>query len=83
MARPRDRHPLGKCDEVRLELSLPAKLKKRLNAIATLHGKPPTTWARDALEKAIEGEWVFMVRRVGTSVGQQQPEQSPEEYPDA
>ena len=64
MARPRDRHPLGKCSEERLDIAMPAELKRRLGAIATLHGKSATTWARDALEKAIEGEWIFMKRRV-------------------
>lgn len=65
MARPRDRHPLGKCAEDRLDISMPAELKLRLNAVAALHRKTPTTWARDTLEKAIEGEFIFMTRRVG------------------
>lgn len=67
MARPRDPHPLGKCAEERLDLGLPAELKLRLQAVALMHGKTPTTWARDVLEKAIEGEWAFMRRRVGAS----------------
>ena len=66
MARSRYPHPIGKCSEgERLDIGLPGVLKQKLNAIATLHGKPATTWARDALEKAIEGEWVFIQRRVG------------------
>lgn len=83
MARSRDPHPLGKCSEERLEILMPELLKKRLNAVATLHGKPATAWARDVLEKAIEGEWVFIQRRVGAAVGKQQHQEKPEEYPDA
>lgn len=64
MARPRDPHPLGKVSEgKRLDIGLPVELEKKLDAIAMLHGKLPTTWARDTLEKAIEGEWVFITRR--------------------
>lgn len=66
MARSRDQHPLGKCSQgKRLDLGLPDPLTHRLEVIAGMHGKAPTTWARDVLEKAIEGEWVFMRRRVG------------------
>jgi len=66
MARPRDRHPLGKCSlGKRLDIALPDPLNHRLELIAGMHGKTPTTWARDVLEKAIEGEWLFMQRRVG------------------
>ena len=66
MARSRDAHPLGKCSlGKRLDIGLPDPLNHRLEVIAGVHGKTPTTWARDVLEKAIEGEWVFMRRRVG------------------
>jgi len=65
MSRPRDTHPLGKCvGGKRLDIALPDPLQHRLEIIAGCHGKSPTAWARDALEKAIEGEWVFMRRRV-------------------
>jgi plasmid stability protein len=83
MARSRDAHPLGKCSEERVEILVPGLLKKRLHAIATIHGKTATAWARDVLEKAIEGEWIFMQRRVGAAVGKEQPQELPEEYPDA
>lgn len=83
MARPRDRHPLGKCAEDRFEIAVPAELKRRLAAIAAIHGKTATAWARDALEKAIEGEWVFMRRRVGATGNPEQGGEHPEELPDA
>ena len=64
MARSRDAHPLGKCSlGKRLDLALPDPLNHRLQIIAAMYGKTPTTWARDVLEKEIEGEWVFMRRR--------------------
>lgn len=63
--RPSTPHPLGKCvGGKRLDIALPDPLLHRLEVIAALHGKAPTTWARDVLEKAIEGEWVFTRRRV-------------------
>jgi len=58
-------HPLGKVTRgKRLDLSLPGAMFEKLQAIATLHGQPATTWARDLIEKAIEGEWAFMQRRI-------------------
>jgi len=70
MARPRDRHPLGKCASgKRLDIALPDPLQHRLELVAGMHGKSATTWARDTLEKAIEGEWVFMRRRVAPEGG--------------
>lgn len=81
MSRTRDPHPLGKCAEERIEISVPAEMKRRLSAIATLHGKAPTTWARDALEKAIEGEWIFMRRRVGGHNALSPYEELPGELP--
>lgn len=82
MGRNRDPHPLGKLAEERIEISVPTEMKRRLSAIATLHGKTPTAWARDVLEKAIEGEWVFMRRRVGGHDTLSPQEEKPEEYPD-
>lgn len=64
MARPIDPHPLGKCSVGRrLDIGLPGDLGQKLDAIAMLHGKLPTVWVRDLVEKAIEGEWVFIKRR--------------------
>lgn len=64
----RNSHPLGKCIEERLDLTMPAELKERLAVIARLHAKTPTAWARDTLEKAIEGEWTFIRRRVASDL---------------
>ena len=83
MGRPRDPHPLGKCTEERIEMAIPAEMKRRLAAISTLHGKSPTGWARDVLEKAIEGEWAFMRRRIGTAGPADQPGELTEKHPDA
>lgn len=64
MARSKDGHPLGKMTE-HLDLPFPPELKLRLNAVAAVagaasEGSPsPTTWARDELEKAIEGNWAM------------------------
>ena len=65
MARHDRQHPLGKVSLAkRLDIPLPETLKKRLDVLAMLENKTPTEWARDSLEKAIEGEWVFMQRRL-------------------
>lgn len=68
MARHKHPHPLGKVSQgKRLDISLPEKLDQRLQVISLLAGTTPTQWARDALEKMIEGEWVFMQRRINPS----------------
>lgn len=79
MPRNRDPHPLGKCAEERIEISVPTELKRRLTAIAALHDKTHTAWARDVLEKAIEGEWAYMRRRVGGANTGGLPEELPGE----
>lgn len=60
-------HPLGKVSAgPRLDLSLPNdEIHDQLMVIAKLAGTTPTQWARDALERAIAGEWVFIRRRLG------------------
>lgn len=63
--RHKTRHPLGKVTlGKRLDIPLPENLNKRLELIALIENTTPTEWARDALEKMIEGEWVFMQRRL-------------------
>lgn len=65
MARHAKQHPLGKVTQgKRIDIPLPEELNKRLTAIAFLASVSPTEWARDHLEKAIEGEWIFMQRRL-------------------
>lgn len=65
MSRHKTAHPLGKVSlGKRLDVPLPEELKRRLEVIAMLANTTPTEWARDHLEKAIEGEWVFMQRRL-------------------
>lgn len=83
MARTPGRHPLGKCGETRFEISLPEELRRRLHHIAGLNGMADTTWARDVLEKAIEGEWAFIQRRVVARQRAEQDQKPPEEFPDA
>jgi hypothetical protein len=56
-------HPLGKCED-RLDIPVPAALKEKISAVAVLYGKGAAEWARDALEKLVEGELAFMRRRV-------------------
>lgn len=58
MARSRHSHPLGKMTE-HLDLPFPPELKLKLNAVAAIDGTSPTTWARDDLEKSIEGAWAL------------------------
>lgn len=65
MSRARDRHPLGKLTAAHLDIPFPPELRLKLNSIAAIDGKQPTTWARDLLEQAIEGRWIFIQRRVG------------------
>jgi len=64
MGRSRDPHPLGKCAEERLDIPMPAELKEKLSMLASLHRLNATAYAREILEKVIEGEWVFIQRRV-------------------
>ena len=59
-------HPLGKCD-VRLDVPMPEALRDKIVALATLEGRSPSEWARDALEKLAEGELIFMRRRMDRS----------------
>ena len=81
MARNPDRHPMGKLS-AHLDIPFAPELLLKLNTIAAIDGKPGTTWARDVLEQAIEGRWVFIQRRVGLgadamqSVESRKPEQS-------
>jgi hypothetical protein len=56
-------HPLGKCDE-RLDIPVPSAFKEQLTAVATMNGKTAAEFARDALEKIVAGEFVFMRRRM-------------------
>ena len=56
-------HPLGKCD-ARLDVPMPEALRDKIVALATLEGRAPSEWARDALEKLAEGELIFMRRRM-------------------
>ena len=64
-ARSGSTHPLGKCEEARLEIQMPSALRDRLAAVATIKGKSVAEWARETLEKQAEGELVFMQRRSG------------------
>lgn len=57
-------HPLGKCSEARLDIPMPEVLRDKIVALATLEGRSPSEWARDALEKLAEGELIFMRRRM-------------------
>lgn len=56
-------HPMGKCDD-RLDIPVPTALKERISAVATLSGKGAAEWARDALEKLVEGELAFIRHRM-------------------
>jgi len=76
MARARDPHPLGKLSATHLDIPFPPELRLKLNAVAAVDGKPPTTWARDLLEQAIEGRWIFIQRRVGLNGEPAQSEES-------
>ena len=63
-SRPGTTHPLGKCSEARLDIPMPEVLRDKIVALATLEGRTPSEWARDALEKLAEGELIFMRRRM-------------------
>lgn len=56
-------HPLGKCD-TRLDVPMPEELRDRIAAVAIVSGKTAGEWVRDELEKLIDGELVFMRRRM-------------------
>lgn len=56
-------HPLGKCD-TRLDVPMPEELRDRIAAVAIVSGKTAGEWVRDELEKLVDGELVFMRRRM-------------------
>jgi hypothetical protein len=71
VARPKEPHPLGKVSAgARLDIPMPDQLHRRLMILAALQGISPTTWARDALERVIEGEFAFTKRRFPQLGGQ-------------
>lgn len=79
MARPKKPHPLGKVSAgARLDVAMPEDLFRRLQLIAAVNGSTPTAWARDALERVIEGEWVFTKRRFPQLGGCHNKENAPE-----
>lgn len=79
MARSRDRHPMGKLT-AHLDIPFAPELLLKLNSVAAVDCKSPTTWARDLLEQAIEGRWIFIQRRVGLngSLGQSEESRKPD-----
>lgn len=56
-------HPLGKIDD-RLDIPCPNAFKAKLTSIAAVHGQSAAEFARDALEKIVDGEWAFIQRRL-------------------
>ncbi|MCC7484594.1 MAG: hypothetical protein IT529_06350 [Burkholderiales bacterium] len=81
MARPAKPHPLGKCSAgPRLDVAMPPELWRRMQIIAGLQGQTPTAWARDAIERVIEGEWAFTKRRypmLGGAGNTENPQETP------
>lgn len=63
LSRKPESHPLGKLNE-RLDIPFPSALKARLVSVAAVHGQSAAEFARDVLEKIVEGEWAFIQRRI-------------------